>query len=294
MAATRGDEPVHTKLLDARDEWPAPHSAESVVVAEHEATGGLVYAMYGDFDHPTVPPVTRFWTGSEWQSVGAPKRRLVFFLRQPADFVKLAAPNEPEFTLSLFAPMFMAPVGTGETIREVAASVRDLWRGSAAPEAPLSLATPTTQLVDVPAALRQARSQAGLPVQDLAAMFGIGRRQFYNLVSGEQHTDDARAPRIARVTDVVERISEWVGGNTRKVRALLLARLDGDSIYDAAVADDEHRIGRAVERAYLLAGEAMSLPRLLPPSHRATSGEAAAMRGYLRATRDETGAPSDG
>jgi hypothetical protein len=153
-----------------------------------------------------------------------------------------------------------------------------------------ALETPSVEVVpalmDVPTVLQRARQRAGLPVQDLAAMFGIGRRQYYNLAGGEQNTDDARTERIAWVTDVINQVSALLDGNSRRVRQLLLARLDGDSIFDAAVANDYDAVVRALERATEAVRSGHPLRHHLPPSARATSSEAAAVRGFVRATRD--------
>jgi hypothetical protein len=221
---------------------------------------------------------------------------------------------ETESTYLVASPYFETLLGTGDLFTEVRNNVVEVWRGvtsprkswavvEADPAYPLidvasGVTVGTTQpaeavLLDIPEALKRARSQAGLPVQDLAAMFGIGRRQFYNLVSADQTTDDERAVRIARVTEAVGKVSEWVGPNSRKVRALLLARIEGDSIYDAAVADDDLRLEQALERAYSAAAQAATLPRRLPPSQRSTPEEAQAIRDYLRATRDDSSAASD-
>jgi hypothetical protein len=282
-----------TQLFDERGTWLSHNFIEPVAIEESEATGRLVYAANTRSGYPNVPSMVKFWGGSRWVSVGAGKSRIILLRQQPVDLVVLVAPDEPDFTLSPSAPMFEVPLGTGEMISEIRDYVRELWHRYATPAAgPLTLDTPPP-LLDLPAALHQARAQAGLPVQDIAAMFGIKRRQFYNLTSGEQQPEPDREPRIARITDAINKVSEWVGGNSRKVRALLLARLDGDSIYDAAVADDSERLGWAMERAYSAAAQDASLPARLPPSQRATPGEAAAVRDYLRSTRDDSGAATD-
>jgi hypothetical protein len=290
VLAERGA-PNRTQLLDERGAWLSHNFAELITIEEPESTGGVVYTANIGSGYPYVAPVVRFWGGSRWVSVGGGQTQIILLRHQPYDLVALAAPDEADFTLSPSAPMFEVPLGTGEMISDIRDYVRELWHRYAAPGGPLPLDAPTPVL-DIPAALQQARSQAGLPVQDLAAMFGIKRRQFYNLTSGEQQPEPDREPRITRVTDAINKVSEWVG-NSRKVRALLLARIDGDSIYDAAVADDEGRLRWALERAYSAAAQDISLPTRLSPSHRATLGEAAAVRDYLRATRDDTGAAND-
>lgn len=281
-----------TQLLDERGTWLSHHFAVPVAIEAPEATGGVVYTVNTLSGYPNIASVVRLWGGSRWVSVGAGKTRVILLRQQPVDLVELIAPDEADFTLSPSAPMFEVPLGTGEMISEIRDYVRELWHRYATPAGPLPLDT-TPPLLDLPAALHQARAQAGLPVQDLAAMFGIKRRQFYNLTSGEQQPEPEREPRIARVTNAINTVSEWVGGNSRKVRALLLARLDGDSIYDAAVADNGERLGWALERAYSAAAQDSSLLARVPPSHRATPGEAAAVRDYLRSTRDDSSAATD-
>ena len=113
-------------------------------------------------------------------------------------------------------------------------------------------------------------------------MFGIGRRQYYNLAGGEQNTDDARTERIAWVTDVINQVSALLDGNSRRVRQLLLTRLGGDAIFDAAVAEmittawraPWSRQRRPARRAAIRWGITYR------SSARATSGEAAAVRGF--------------
>jgi transcriptional regulator with XRE-family HTH domain len=217
--------------------------------------------------------------------------RLVITIPDAAFVRALMAPNEPTSTPSSYRPWFVRGQSTGEGVAEIAEFIRTAWRGISAARveatAPAELAW--SAVLDVPAALREARAQAGLPVQDLAALFGISRRQFYNLVSGEQNTDASRAPRIARVADTIRQASLYAGGNRRRTRQLLLARLHGDSIYDATLVDDQERVGLALERAAAAIRDGQSLPHRLPPSGRATPREAAAVREYLRASRDDSG-----
>jgi hypothetical protein len=267
--------------------------ANSISIEEPETTAGQI-ELLNLSRYPLAPPIFGMAPDISGQKLSGcvnlagdePKRLIIVF----PDFEKYepALPAVQDWTPSYFVPRFDMQIGTGEIIQEIGAKVRDVWRR----HAPVVSTDIGTAIVDVPASLQSTRSQAGLPVQDLAAMFGIKRRQFYNLLSSEQETESERAQRIARVAEAVARVSGWVDGNTRKVRALLLARLDGDSIYDAAVADDEGRLSSAIERAYSAAAAGTRLPRRPAPSNRATAEEASAVREYLRATRDQPGPAS--
>ena len=145
-------------------------------------------------------------------------------------------------------------------------------------------------MTDLPAALRITRQSAGLPVQDLAAMLGIKRRQFYNLASGEE-PDNSCEDRIFRVANAIGKISDLVEGNSRHVRAALLAYIGNDSFYDAAVSGNERRLDNALDQALAAIRCGVKIQRRLAPSNRArpTKAEAVAMREFLRAARDETG-----
>lgn len=278
-----------TTLLDEGLALVVPgQQLDSVSIAEPDSTGGFATRTIIGSHYPSGGPSIHFWRESG--EVG--KNVRVVLVQQRGDVVVLDSPNERDLTLSPSAPMFGVVRGTGEMNREFSDSLHELWSHyvpSAAPIAGIDM----PMVLDVPTALQQARSQAGLPVQDLAAMFGFSRRQFYNLVEGKQNTDEERAPRIARVTDAVERVSDWVGGSSRKARSLLLARLEGDSVYDAAAVDDADRLDRALERAHAAFARIDALPPRLAPSNRATSSDAAAVRNFLRATRDDSGAAND-
>ncbi len=214
--------------------------------------------------------------------------RRVYFAYGPSDCIELGAPSARD-TLSLFAPMLLTRAGTGYVLDDLRATIPKLWAQEAPVKELPAIEVATPLVIDVPEALKEARTKAGLPVQDLAAMFGIKRRQFYNLLSGEDTTDPAREPRIARIVNAIRHISDQVGSNSRKVRAVLLGRIDGDSVYDAAVADDTRRLDRALQRALVASAEGLTPARRSAPSTRATPEEAAAIRDFLRATRDETG-----
>jgi hypothetical protein len=269
-----------TRLLDECGLHFSPSLRDLVVVEDAEPTAGLTYREIG----PQGFLGWRFargWTGLAEQA------KLVVVAR-PRDLVELEGSGDNQFTVSFSAPALETRIGTGHLFQDVRDWVRPIRRNVALilPSATVDVSAPL--VLDFPEALREARTQAGLPVQDLAAMFGIKRRQFYNLMSGEDAPDPAREGRIGLVTDAIHEISQLVAGNSRKARAVLLARLDGDSVYDAAVADDEGRLAVALERALAASGDAVAQHRLAP-SRRAKPEEAAAVRDFLRATRDETG-----
>lgn len=138
--------------------------------------------------------------------------------------------------------------------------------------------------------LNETRSHAGLPVQDLARMLGIKRRQFYALISGEDAPDEAQQKRIFRVCTAIGQISALVNGNSRKVRNALLVRLDGASLYNAAVSGDEISLEAALKRALAAIRDGVKIRKQPFPSNRADLSAAGLrdLRIFLAATRDET------
>lgn len=280
MTAAEQPADSHTQLLEER-EVRAVGEKNVLSVEEPDRTGGIAFmAGLGLTDLGSLPAIGPFGSSDRFR-LASDRTRLIFILRGDTGIGAWPAQDLEGRTFSLSAPEFSPIVGTGD----IAEFARGLWRGSN--ESRSILGGSEVALVDVPAVLREARSLAGLPVQDLAAMFGIGRRQFYNLASGDQNTDDERAPRIARITGIIREVSKLARANSRKTRLLLLARLGGDSIYSAAVADDTVRLSQAVERAQTAVAQDQSVPNRLPPSARATADEALAVREYLRASRDE-------
>jgi hypothetical protein len=269
-----------TQLLDEHGPYFAPSSFD-VVVVEDEPTTGVTRATvggHGVFDWSLV---------RRWPRRVEPTSRVVMLVR-PTEFIEIGVPEEKGLTLSFSAPALQTRRGTGYIFEDIRRCMDAVRRHLVVVSPTETLAVAPPVVLDVPEALQEARMRAGLPVQDLAAMFGIKRRQFYNLISGEDAPDPTRERRIARVTEAIRQVSELLGANSRKTRAFLLARLDGDSLYEAAVAGDEGRISQALERALIASGETVARPRLAP-SRRATPEEAAAVRDFIRATRDQMG-----
>jgi hypothetical protein len=272
------------------DTWLSSNLLRPVAVEEPEATTGLTLSPNIGSGYSQIAVIARLLAGSGWVPFGDLQSRVIL-IQDPDDIAVLGAPDRSDFTPSPSAPIFTRLVGTGEMVDEIRDAVQEAWHRYTATTAPFVTTAPLT-LLDVPSALREARSRAGLPVQDLAAMFGVKRRHFYNLLAGGGDETE-RMPRIAQVTSAIAQVSDWAGHNSRKARTLLLTRLAGDSIYDAAVADDEGRLGAALERAHAAAVESAALPSRLAPSYRATPAEATAGREFLRSTRDDTGAANE-
>lgn len=102
------------------------------------------------------------------------------------------------------------------------------------PQLVRAVATPQVELVEVLTALR---AQAGLPVGDLAAMLGVSRRQFYHWIGRENEPDTGQEQRVRRSAALVDELHERFG-DSRMVRAAMLAATSHGSAFDALKADD--------------------------------------------------------
>jgi transcriptional regulator with XRE-family HTH domain len=269
--------PFGTQLVGEKNIWVSSSSRNAITVEAAES--------------PNRPSL--FGSGlralAEWRLMSGWARpegqgTTVVFHNWPDERAEMDVPEEMDLTVSLSAPLFEAAIGTGR--------FRDFLQGRLLVSPPVTAELSTDLLLEVPVVLQKARTKAGLPVQDLAAMFGIKRRQFYNLVSGEDQPDKDREERISRVANAIGQISDLVNGNSRKVRAALLARISSDSLYNAAVADNESRLNAALGRALAAIRDEVSIRQQLPPSNRATPSEAAAVRAFRRAAQDEMGTSS--
>lgn len=149
-------------------------------------------------------------------------------------------------------------------------------------------------ILDIPATLQEVRVKAGLPVQDVAAMFGVKRRQFYNLLNGEDLPSPDTDRRIGPVTEAIRVLSEAASGDSRAVRVAILARIGGESVFDAAMSGEPGRLESATARAAQAVASGQRLRKRLPPSHEATPEEAATARDELRYSRDQMGFNADG
>lgn len=98
----------------------------------------------------------------------------------------------------------------------------------------------------VVALLRDLKKKIDLPVEDIAAMVGVRRRQFYNLVSGDT-ASSARESRIRLLHSVVSDIEAAVGGDRGRLRAAILMPVGErfETLYSAAESGELDRL-RAV------------------------------------------------
>jgi len=98
------------------------------------------------------------------------------------------------------------------------------------------------QALSLAAVCAEMRALIDLPVQDLARMVGIGRRQFYNLMNGEtpamRSSEDER--RLRQVHDQLKSLSSVSHGDSSLRSAVLtpLPDLQGKSFFDAAESGD--------------------------------------------------------
>jgi hypothetical protein len=149
---------------------------------------------------------------------------------------------------------------------------------------------PEFELAEPTDVVRKIREATKLPVQDLASMLGIKRRQLYNWLDGTLPPRE-RIERLFAVERAVARLTEAAGGDSRRVRLALLAPISGDSVYDAFVANDPDRIAHAVSAAESALVEGRRLFRRVPPSARAKPAPGAARE--LRLESDSHGLMPD-
>jgi hypothetical protein len=92
---------------------------------------------------------------------------------------------------------------------------------------------------------RRVRDLAGLPVNDVARMIGIGRRQFYNLL-GRGSSSPETELRLRHLEAQLERLTGVVGEDSTAIRSALLTPV-GDpprSLFEAALAGEDASLGR--------------------------------------------------
>jgi transcriptional regulator with XRE-family HTH domain len=138
--------------------------------------------------------------------------------------------------------------------------------------------------------VRDLREELDLPAADLAAMFGVRRRQLYNLLRGEA-TSPPREEAIRALHDIVFRLEGILSGDRQRLRAAVLLPVGprGETIYSAAASQDVgalRDVGRIVVDR-LASGDRRGLVRR-PSPRLARFGSAGAAREFLAEHRDET------
>src|SRR5712692_152203 len=104
-----------TQLFDERDVWCTQQFLDVVSIGEAERTAGIAYTVTAAFGYPQPAPKVFFQgrVGSGWMNIGEQQARVIF-LKQPTDLAEISPLDDLDVTYSLSAPMFEAPVGTGE------------------------------------------------------------------------------------------------------------------------------------------------------------------------------------
>lgn len=128
--------------------------------------------------------------------------------------------------------------------------------------------------------LAETRERAGLPVGDLARMFGVSRRQFYNWLSGE-HAPDREGEERVRRTAALLAGADVRSAAPRLVRAALLATGAEGSAFDALAAGDLDRGARLLRSALGRGGDELQAAAG-QPLERAAAGRAMLEFEHLR------------
>lgn len=206
----------------------------------------------GSSSHQTVDTVgsPRLW-GSGW----LPAAMLTRDALAQAALVMLDGPTGRSY----YWPEYFSTLHPALATTDVAFNLIDsAWLPSGSHRAWVILdtnAAPMTSNAPVADTLRVLRERVGLPAVDLAAMIGVQRRQFYNLLkSGRAGADRERWIHVlaAAFDCLADAASEDIG----RIRAATLRPLaDGSSLYDRAVAHDEDAVRAATDELVGLLGE---------------------------------------
>lgn len=92
---------------------------------------------------------------------------------------------------------------------------------------------------------RRVRDLAGLPVNDVARMIGIGRRQFYNLLERGSTSPETEL-RLRHLAAQLEQLAGVVGEDSAAIRSALLTPVGEPprSLFEAALAGEDASLGR--------------------------------------------------
>jgi transcriptional regulator with XRE-family HTH domain len=149
-----------------------------------------------------------------------------------------------EWLPKLEAAMFKESIGGG-----FGSVFMPLPTGPSHPSAPTPVVTQdSSAITSVPEGLTrplaeeltEIRESLDMPVSDLARMIGLGRRQFYNLLSGAQ-TVPATESRIRRIAEAIRGLHRELDGDPELVRAAVLTPVGDNSLsfFESASLGDE-------------------------------------------------------
>jgi hypothetical protein len=116
-----------------------------------------------------------------------------------------------------------------------------IWLPKTSPRLHIWLELTHPPLPPVGEIVQRIRAAVDLPVAQVAAMCGIKRRQFYNLLDG-RGASATRERWVRALADAVEEISDAANGGPDQVRAAVLRPVDGASFFDAACAGDYDKL----------------------------------------------------
>lgn len=129
--------------------------------------------------------------------------------------------------------------------------------------------------------LADTRAKIDLPVSDLCHLFGVGRRQFYNLLEDRTLTTRPREECARALHRIVLKIDRLTDGDRAKVRAAMLLPLepDGETLYSAGRTQDLLKVRRVGDELIkrLQSGHVRGMvPRPSPSLSRFSDGSHAA------------------
>lgn len=117
--------------------------------------------------------------------------------------------------------------------------VDEVWLSPAGQTMLIVLSPAEVQAPAVSEVVAEIRDLSGLAVNDVAAMLGLRRRQFYNLLDNGTTTSE-RERWIHALRGVLGELNDAANGQTDRVRAALLRPDDGGtSLFDLVVGHDE-------------------------------------------------------
>ena len=208
-------------------------------IARRDALGahGYVYmdslADTGPTRSPRIAQLaggTGNWGDPFWETLSDPSQKVLLF----------TVPRDQGAIVPL------APVDSPAAVWEDRLLILPSTAPSPKPAPGADIATTKVPPLAFEEVLSQLRSQAGLPVAELAALLGVSRRQFYNWLGSEHLPDFAHEEHARRLAQIID-ILHGRFGEARLVRSALLSLSPQGTIYDALRDGDFDRADAAAE-----------------------------------------------